>query len=373
MTARQVIVEADGGARGNPGPAAYGALLRDGADGSVIAQRAEAIGVATNNVAEYRGLIAGLELVREHAPDARVEVRMDSKLVVEQMAGRWRVKHPDMRPLALEASRLAPPGVRWTWVPRGANVAADALVNAALDGRLAKESAGTCEKAEPAEPVAGDHGDPLLSWQAAELGPPTTLLLLRQAGTELTAAGRFSGAGGSDPALSERGRERAARTATWLARARRVDVVASSPLRRARETADLLAGELGVEVGLVEGVAEAAFGDWDGLTPAEAAQRWPEEFTAWLEAPGAAPPGGESADDVATRVRAALGELLAAYPGRTVLAVSHLSPIRLLTGHVLDGPLTVRRRLHVPPGSLSTLAWWADGTAAVLGLSQLPA
>ena len=130
---RRVIIEADGGSRGNPGPAAYGALIRDADTGDVIAERGESIGIATNNVAEYRGLIAGLELVREHVPDAEVEVRMDSKLVVEQMAGRWKIKHVDMKPLALQAQRLVSGNVTWTWVPRASNKAADALVNEALD------------------------------------------------------------------------------------------------------------------------------------------------------------------------------------------------------------------------------------------------
>ena len=103
MTRRAVIVEADGGSRGNPGPSAYGALVKDAGTGEVIAERAETIGETTNNVAEYHGLIAGLELAAEHAPGAGVEVRMDSKLVIEQMAGRWKIKHPSMRPLAMEA------------------------------------------------------------------------------------------------------------------------------------------------------------------------------------------------------------------------------------------------------------------------------
>ena len=129
-----MIVEADGGSRGNPGPSAYGAVLKDADTGEVIAERSESIGVATNNVAEYRGLIAGLELAAEHAPDADIEVRMDSKLVVEQMAGNWKIKHPSMKPLAAEANRLAPPGTTYTWVPRAENAHADRLANEALDG-----------------------------------------------------------------------------------------------------------------------------------------------------------------------------------------------------------------------------------------------
>lgn len=129
----RVIIEADGGSRGNPGPAAYGAIVKNADTGEIIASRAEQIGIATNNVAEYRGLIAGLELVREHAPDATVEVRMDSKLVIEQMAGRWKIKHVDMRELAIQAKALVPFGTEWTWVPRLDNSEADALLNAALD------------------------------------------------------------------------------------------------------------------------------------------------------------------------------------------------------------------------------------------------
>lgn len=131
---RRVVVEADGGSRGNPGPSAYGAVLRDAETGAVLGQEGRAIGVATNNVAEYSGLIAGLRLAAELVPGAQVEVRLDSQLVVEQMSGRWKVKHPALRPLVEQAHRLAPPGTTYTWVPRHQNTRADALVNQALDG-----------------------------------------------------------------------------------------------------------------------------------------------------------------------------------------------------------------------------------------------
>ncbi len=101
----RVVIEADGGSRGNPGPAAYGALVKDADTGRVLAEEGTSIGVASNNVAEYSGLIAGLRMAEEVAPGADIEVRMDSKLVVEQMSGRWKIKHPDMKPLALEANR----------------------------------------------------------------------------------------------------------------------------------------------------------------------------------------------------------------------------------------------------------------------------
>ncbi len=134
----KVIVEADGGSRGNPGPAGYGAVVLDAATEEVLAERKAGLGVATNNVAEYRGLIAGLAAAVElGATD--VEVRMDSKLVVEQMSGRWQVRHPSMKPLALEAAALVRElgSVRFGWIPRSRNVRADALANQAMDAQAA--------------------------------------------------------------------------------------------------------------------------------------------------------------------------------------------------------------------------------------------
>ncbi|MGA1329260.1 MAG: reverse transcriptase-like protein [Candidatus Nanopelagicales bacterium] len=128
------IAEADGGSRGNPGPAAYGALVRDAATFNVIAEAKEYLGTQTNNYAEYCGLIAALELVKQLDPSATVEVRMDSKLVVEQMSGNWKIKHPVLRELAIKARGILPHGqVSYKWVRRDDNFDADLLVNQALD------------------------------------------------------------------------------------------------------------------------------------------------------------------------------------------------------------------------------------------------
>ncbi|WP_146065779.1 reverse transcriptase-like protein, partial [Streptomyces sp. SM13] len=157
--ARQVVVEADGGSRGNPGPAGYGAVVIDPATGEPLAEVAEYIGVATNNVAEYRGLIAGLTAAKALFPDAgdalRVHVRMDSKLVVEQMSGRWKIKHPDMKPLAARAAAILPPSsVTYEWIPRARNKHADRLANEAMDagrdGRQWEASASTAALDAPA-------------------------------------------------------------------------------------------------------------------------------------------------------------------------------------------------------------------------------
>ncbi|WP_438352897.1 reverse transcriptase-like protein [Microbacterium sp. CJ88] len=135
MTPR-LVVEADGGSRGNPGVAAGGAVVIDAASGAVLDEVGVYVGVASNNVAEYSGLIAGLEAAWRRHPDAAVLVRMDSKLVVEQMTGRWKVRHPDMRVLADRAHAvIAGRPVSFEWVPRAQNARADAAANAAMDRR----------------------------------------------------------------------------------------------------------------------------------------------------------------------------------------------------------------------------------------------
>ncbi|HRD64452.1 MAG TPA: reverse transcriptase-like protein, partial [Nocardioides sp.] len=205
-----VIIEADGGSRGNPGPAAYGAVLRDADTGAVIAEDGTTIGVATNNVAEYSGLIAGLRLAEEFAPEADIEVRMDSKLVVEQMSGRWKIKHPDMRPLATEANRLAPFGTTYTWVPRERNKHADRLANEALDGKRSGVTAAVAALVDEPEPQTAQEevvppALPTSSWGPP--GPATTLVLIRHGETPHTAAKRFSGGlRSSNPGLSDEGR-----------------------------------------------------------------------------------------------------------------------------------------------------------------------
>jgi probable phosphoglycerate mutase len=130
----KAVLYTDGGARGNPGPAAFGYVL-EAEDGTILASEGEAIGVATNNVAEYRGLIAGLARAAE-LEVAEVEVRSDSELVVKQMRGEYRVKNETLRLLSLEASRLARrlESVAYIHVPREHNELADRLVNEALDG-----------------------------------------------------------------------------------------------------------------------------------------------------------------------------------------------------------------------------------------------
>ena len=133
---RALIIEADGGSRGNPGESGSGAVVIDAASGELLAEIGVYGGIASNNVAEYRGMIAGVHRALQIDPDAELTIRMDSKLVVEQMSGRWKIKHPAMAELSAEArDLLAGVPVRFEWVPRLQNSRADALANRAMDAR----------------------------------------------------------------------------------------------------------------------------------------------------------------------------------------------------------------------------------------------
>ncbi|MUK00788.1 reverse transcriptase-like protein [Vibrio cholerae] len=162
----RLVVEADGGSRGNPGHAGYGALVRDPETGRILVEKAEYIGKASNNVAEYSGLVAGLGLARDINPQAAVHVKMDSKLVVEQMSGRWQIKHADMRVLAAKARKvLDPRRVTYEWIPRERNKDADRLSNEAMDAGMAgvewkprTAAAATPERSPEAEPTPRPTG-----------------------------------------------------------------------------------------------------------------------------------------------------------------------------------------------------------------------
>ncbi len=339
--------------------------------GAVLAERAEAIGVASNNVAEYRGLIAGLQAATELSAEATIEVRMDSKLVVEQMSGRWKIKHPDMKQLALQARRtVAADRVRYTWVPRANNAAADALVNEALDrgpvhrGGSAGDSGSSVSDQEPSlaagpEVSAARTGVPGFS----AMGDPTVVWLLRHGETELTAQRRFSGRGGVDPELTELGRAQAAAAAAALAG--RIDVIIASPLRRTQQTAAAVSAATGIDVLVDEELAECAFGEWDGLTFAEVQSGWPEHLAEWLADATAAPPGGESFVAVAERSAAVLQRAVAAHSGRQVLLVAHSTIIKSLVRLALDAPAEAVLRMQLLPGSLSRIDHYEDGNQAL--------
>lgn len=361
MTYDRVVVEADGGSRGNPGPAGYGSVVFDAGRGRVLAERREFLGVATNNVAEYRGLVAGLTAARELGA-REVDVRMDSKLVVEQMSGRWKVKHPDMIPLAQRARDLAGSfdRVTYTWIPRSENSHADRLANEAMDGEDAITSGlvDSDEVVEPSEVAAA----PAPGWTGA-IGAPTRMLLLRHGQTELSVERRYSGRG--NPPLTEYGRAQARAAAERIAAKGAIAAVVSSPLGRARETAEAAARALGLPVTVHDGLTETDFGKWEGLTFTEAAERDPELHGRWLSDTAVHPPEGESFDEVRTRIETVRDDLTAAYTGSNILVITHVTPIKTLLQLALGVGPALLYRLHLDLASLSIAEFYPDGGSSV--------
>jgi ribonuclease H / adenosylcobalamin/alpha-ribazole phosphatase len=198
-------------------------------------------------------------------------------------------------------------------------------------------------------------------------GPPraeaTTTLLLRHGQTALSVERRFAGL--SDIPLTETGWSQAAAAAGRLAERGGIDAIVTSPLLRARQTAEAAARATGAPLSVEEAFTETDFGKWEGLTFAEAAQRWPDEVAAWLASADVAPPGGESFAVVGARVSAALDRLLAREGRRTLLIVSHVTPVKALACKALLAPLSALYRLHLDVASLCEIDWYADGPAVL--------
>ncbi|MEV6847423.1 bifunctional RNase H/acid phosphatase [Actinoplanes sp. NPDC051411] len=376
-------IEADGGSRGNPGPSGYGAVVRD-ADGEILLERYGSLGVTTNNVAEYTGLIEGLKAALD-LNATQVDVRMDSKLVIEQMSGRWQIKNPGLRPLAAEAAALVKrfDGVTFEWIPRERNKAADALANKAMDeaagghgpsssrSLAASPEASRAASPEPslASPEAESTG-PTLSWAPPAMDNATRIIMVRHGETALTQQGRYSGRG--DPALTDEGQAQAMAAAGRVAGlSRDVTAILTSPLRRCVRTAELISAEVGgVPVTVLEDLIECDFGRWEGLSFGEVQERWPREMQAWLSSTSVAPPGGESFQAVAKRVRGALATVVKSHAGGVVVLVSHVTPIKLILRDALAAGDAFLHRLYLDAAGVSTMDVWPDGNVAVRSVNE---
>lgn len=359
----KVIIEADGGSRGNPGVAGSGTVVYSSTR-EVLREIAYVVGKASNNVAEYHGLLRGLEAAAELGATS-VDVYMDSKLVVEQMSGRWKIKHPDMKELALKAQQIARgfDQVSYTWIPREKNKKADALSNVAMDACAAGKPVGILaeEATELApEPAPEKKSEP--TWTGA-VTRPLRLLLLRHGETAMSVAKQYSGS--ADPALTERGEKMAQQAAARIASAGGIDAIVCSPLGRARQTAQYCADALGMKVDVMEELAELDFGEWEGKTFGEVIAEDPELHQKWLADTAIAAPGGESVQAVNRRVKKALESLKEQYPAGNVLVVSHVTPIKLLLRAALDAPTSVVNKIHLDLASLSIAEFYADGPTTV--------
>lgn len=194
-------------------------------------------------------------------------------------------------------------------------------------------------------------------------GSVSRLLLLRHGQTPLSVERRYSGLG--DPALTDLGLAQADAAAERMAARGGIDAILSSPLQRARQTADAVSKAVDVPVEVRPGLIETDFGSWEGLTFLEARERDPELFARWLGRADVAPPEGESFDTAGARVNAALQEIVAEFSGRTVLLVSHVTPIKLILQSALGVGTSILYRLHLDLASLSVADFFSDGNATV--------
>lgn len=383
----KLIIEADGGSRGNPGVAGSGTVVYSDKKEKIFKEIAYVVGTrSTNNVAEYRGLIEGLRAARELGA-TEVEVFMDSKLVVEQMSGRWKIKHPDMKVMAIEARDLASGigKVTYTWIPREKNKVADHLSNVAMDAAAAGKPIGPIDDGTPvvtdikaAAQAAGIVVDPADSagasgaatgdlncqktkpsnWNGATTDP-TRFLLLRHGQTAMSAKRQYSGR--SNPELSELGVRQAAAAAEKLAARGGIDAIVSSPLTRCVQTAEAAAEQMGMEVRIIDDLIEADFGLWDGKTFSQARETDPELHEKWLADSSVAPPGGESLQQVSRRVKKARELLQKDYGAANVLVVSHVTPIKAILRQALDASPAFFKKTHLDLASLSIAEFYEDG------------
>ena len=354
--ARHFLLTADGGSRGNPGPAGYGAVITE--NGSIIAELYDFIGIGTNNVAEYSGLIAGLSAIHALDQNATVDVKMDSKLVVEQMSGRWQIKHADMRSLANDARAAhSPTLVTYTWIPRDENSHADRLANKALDLQ-----AGGGEIISLRKNYLTDR---LLSSEKA-----TVIFLIRHGETPLTPMKKFSGDGPLNPQLTEEGLVQAGLVAAAVADLK-PEIISASPLNRTRQTAEAVSRATGLPINFDETWIECSFGIWDGLSIEEVKERYPADYQAWVSTTDFAPPEGESYEEVSIRIDAAMEAIVSAYPGQRVAVVTHNGTIKTAAKLAVGAPPESIFHIDVSPCSITTISIWpSDGLRALRGLNE---
>lgn len=363
----KLIIEADGGSRGNPGVSGAGAIVIDSETGNILRKISENVGIATNNVAEYSAVIFALEAAFEIDPNADIIVRMDSKLVVEQMSGRWKIKHPDMLSLGARVQKLiAGKTVEFVWIPREQNVLADALANKAMDGEPAAAAAAVEFNQVAPSSIRAPQ---------SSVAEATTLIMVRHGRTALTEHRKISGGDGENPDLSELGNKDATEVAIELANVgisgafsflEKPVVVIHSPIKRAAQTATKIANRLGVEQVELADLREIGFGDWDGLTNEELFVGHEEHYQKWRGSYEVAPPNGESLKDFDVRVNRSLDFIIEKFAGKTVVVVAHVMPIRGLLRIANDASVAGFWRVDLGPASISIARFWGREAAEVV-------
>lgn len=354
--ARHFKLTADGGSRGNPGPAGYGAVVTE--KGKIVAELFDVIGTATNNVAEYNGLLAGLSHIHKLDSEATVEVAMDSKLVVEQMSGRWQIKHVDMRDLAKQCRDAhSPTLVTYSWIPRDENSHADRLANKALDGGSAHEPAPVIQQNYLTE-----------RFRSSEI--PTFIYFVRHGETILTPERKFSGIGELNPELMQDGLDQAELVAEEAVKLG-ADILIASPLNRTRQTAEAISRTTSLEIIFDEAWFELSFGTWDGKSIEEVRTEEPDNYQAWLNSTSYAPGGGESYDEASVRIEEALEKLVAEYPGKKIIVVTHNGVIKTAVKLATGAPAESVFHMDASPCSITSVSIWpSDGLRALRSMNE---
>jgi len=361
-----IYVYCDGASRGNPGPASYGVHIEDAA-GSTIADFGEGLGSQTNNYAEYQGVIAALRYLT--ASEHRLlTIRLDSKLVVEQLSGRWKVKSPEIRELVFEASQLLGAfDVTLEWIPREQNSIADANANRALDD-------GDFQTEEGSLPLSAVQ--PRSIRAPRQQIEPTIIVVIRHGSTSSTSANLISGGDGEDPELNETGLEEASRAAKAVSPLLElfnlppVTSIIYSPMRRTTQTADALLEVVGVDSVSDERLREIAFGDWDGRSMTDMELESTAEVAKWRSSISQKPPGGESIVELEERVKALITQVVPENQGKTVALVTHMMPSRAIAKLAQRSAESTYWNINFSPCGISIYRFFGTGLVETFAINS---
>ncbi len=282
---------------------------------------------------------------------------MDSKLVIEQMSGRWKIKHPDMKTLAFQARDIHPRElITYLWIPREENSHADRILNKALDG----------QSLDVIEPIRRNYLMERLLGQEI----PTTVYLVRHGETALTPLRKFSGDGPLNPELTQIGRTQAKALAKEVALLK-PDLLISSPLKRAQETAQEIEKSTGLKMQIEKIWIECSFGRWDGLSSDEVAAEYPNEYKRWLTSSSQIPPEGESYDETMARALEGLDTLVTDHPHKKIVVVTHNGVIKTAVAGTMQANPNSIFNLDISPCSITTISIWpSDNLMAIRGMNE---
>ncbi len=361
-----IFLYADGASRGNPGPAAYGVHISD-ASGQAVADFGEAIGIATNNQAEYSAVIAGLRYLTQSS-HREVTIRMDSKLVVEQLSGNWKINNPQLRELAEQARELLTDfSYRLEWIPRDQNSKADANANSALDSGNFTSTA--------------DAGLELASIQPRSIRAPrqyiepTTIIVVRHGHTENTERNLISGGDGTDPVLSQLGEIEVAAAAIEIPKLVKLfalpepAMVFHSPMVRTTQTAQAIAKELGLNMQADDRLREIGFGEWEMMDLAILETDTLELVSKWRGSLSVAPPKGESVNQMKDRVWQSLSEIIEDFRGSCAVIATHMMPTRAIAAATVRGSESIYWNLNTSPGGISVYRFFGIEYAEIFTLN----